>query len=87
MHRTHDTACEAADILPDAPESVKAVLCALEDHEPKTQKDIQEETGLPRRTLYTALRRLKDEGIVQQRISLRDTRQSYFWFPAGSAAS
>lgn len=83
------TNCDAAQLLPDAPDSVKAVLCTLEDHQPRTNRALQEETGLPRRTLYTALQRLKDEGLVKQRISLADTRQSYFWLPdgLGSAAS
>ncbi len=81
------TDCAAAELVPEAPASVKTVLCALEDHEPKTNKALQEETGLPRRTLYTALQRLREEGLVKQRVSLHDTRQTYFWLPDGFAAS
>lgn len=79
--------CQAAELAPDAPDSVKAVLCALEGHEPKTNKALQEATGLPRRTLYTALRRLQEDGLVKRRISLQDTRQSFFWLPDAVAAS
>lgn len=87
MEANATTACQAAELAPEAPESVKAVLCALEDHEPKTNKALQEATGLPRRTLYTALRRLQEDGLVKRRISLQDTRQSYFWLPDGVAAA
>lgn len=84
-----ETSCASANLLPTAPDSVKAVLCALEDHTPRTNKALQRETGLPRRTLYTALKRLKQEGLVQQQISLRDTRQTLFWLPddVGAAAA
>lgn len=71
--------CHTAQLVPDAPESVHKVLCTLEDQEPLTNKDLQERTGLPRRTLYSALRRLESEGLLRHRISLRDTRQTY-WF-------
>lgn len=89
MERNLNTSCHAAELVPEAPPSVQAVLCALEDHEPKTNKVLQEETGLPRRTLYTALRRLQEEGLVRRRVSLQDTRQTYFWLPdiKASAAS
>lgn len=73
--------CDAAHLIPDAPDSVKTVLCALEDHEPATNKTLQEKTGLPRRTLYTALQKLQAQGLVKRQISLRDTRQTYFWLP------
>lgn len=44
-----------------------------------TGKEIREATGLPRRTVYTALRRLREMGMLQERSSLKDTRQTYFW--------
>lgn len=61
------------------PASAQAVLKQLETHEPMTGKQIREATGLPRRTIYTALRKLRELGILQERQSLRDTRQTYFW--------
>ncbi len=73
------TNCASSALVPGAPESVRKVLCTLEDREPKTNKQLQEETGLPRRTLYSALRRLEDEGLLGHRVSLRDTRQTYWY--------
>ena len=63
------------------PASVQAILHKLEGHAPMTGKQIREETGLPRRTVYTALRKLREMGLVRERSSLRDTRQTYFWIP------
>lgn len=61
------------------PNSVKVVLGALQGSRPLTGKDLQVMCGLPRRTIYTALVRLREEGILRERRSLRDTRQTYFW--------
>jgi DNA-binding MarR family transcriptional regulator len=44
-----------------------------------TGKQLREATGLPRRTIYTALRRLREMGLLEEQASLRDTRQTYFW--------
>jgi DNA-binding MarR family transcriptional regulator len=65
--------------LPPISASVEAILKRLEGHKPMTGKEIREATGLPRRTVYTALRKLRDLGLIQERSSLRDTRQTYFW--------
>ncbi len=80
------TPCDAARLVPGAPDSVLKVLCTLEHHEPMTNKQLQEETGLPRRTLYSALRRLEDEGLLGHKISLRDTRQTYWYLDEDSGA-
>ena len=61
------------------PTSVTTVLKQLEDSSPMTSKQLREATGLPRRTVYTALRKLRDMGLLHERLSLRDTRQTYFW--------
>lgn len=61
------------------PGSVKAVLDTLNHHKPMTGKQLREATGLPRRTIYTALRRLREMGLLEEQASLRDTRQTYFW--------
>lgn len=66
------------DLLP-VPASVKTVLRKLDGHPPMTSKELREATGLPRRTVYTALRRLRELGLLQERQSLKDTRQTYFW--------
>jgi DNA-binding MarR family transcriptional regulator len=69
----------AKALLPEAPASVAKVICLLNEKDKLTNKEIQEATGLPRRTLYSALQRLQQEGLVRQQISLTDTRQTYFW--------
>ncbi len=65
--------------LPHVPPSVEQVLCTLYDHTPLTGAQIRESTGLPRRTVYAALKTLKALGILRERVSLKDTRQTYFW--------
>lgn len=69
------------------PPSVQEVFCTLYNHDPMTGQDIRQTTGLPRRTVYEALRRLKTLGILRERISLKDTRQTYFWIPAPAVAA
>jgi len=64
--------------VPVAP-SVQTVLGTLHEHEPMTSADIQATTGLPRRTVYAALRTLRGLGVLMERPSLRDMRQSYVW--------
>ena len=68
-----------APTLPPVPASVQKVLGQLQNHPPQTGKQLREATGLPRRTIYTALRRLRELGLLQERSSLKDTRQTYFW--------
>ena len=65
--------------LEAAPASVQVIIHQLAGHPPMTGKQIREATGLPRRTVYTALRRLREMGMLQERSSLKDTRQTYFW--------
>ena len=75
--------------MPDltaAPASVQAIVHQLVERSPMTGKEIREATGLPRRTVYTALRRLREMGVLQERSSLKDTRQTYFWL-SGDAAN
>lgn len=79
--QTHDTPG-----LEGAPASVQAIVQQLAGHAPMTGKEIREATGLPRRTVYTALNRLREMGVLQERSSLKDTRQTYFWL-AGDAAN
>lgn len=68
------------------PSSVVAVLDALSTKAPMTGKELREFTGLPRRTTYTALRRLREMGLLHEKASLRDTRQTYYWLAPGAAA-
>jgi len=61
------------------PPSVQTVYCALYGHEPMTGRQLRDATNLPRRTIYAALQRLKELRVVQERASLRDTRQTFYW--------
>ncbi|MCA1818788.1 MAG: winged helix-turn-helix domain-containing protein [Halobacteriales archaeon] len=79
------TCQETLQKLPPVPSSVQTILCQLYGHSPMTGKELREATGLPRRTIYTALRKLRDLGLLKERQSLRDTRQTYFWVPADDA--
>lgn len=63
--------------------SVRTILGILRGHTPMTGKQLREESGLPRRTVYTALRRLREMGLLKERPSLRDSRQTYFWVVDG----
>ena len=67
------------------PSSVQAILGQLTGHKRMTGKEIREATGLPRRTVYTALRRLREMGLLKELPSLRDTRQTYFWVEGDAA--
>ena len=61
------------------PPSVQTVYCALYGHEPMTGRQLRDATNLPRRTIYAALQRLKELRVIQERASLRDTRQTFYW--------
>lgn len=61
------------------PPSVRTVLGVLQLGRRMTGAELRQVSGLPRRTVYQALRVLRERGVVQQRKSLQDTRQSYFW--------
>jgi len=70
----------------DVPSSAQEVFCALYGHEPMTGAQLRDVTGLPRRTVYSALQRLKDIGLLKQQLSLRDTRQTFFWVDSAQVA-
>lgn len=70
---------DVASTLPHIPPSVQTVLCTLYGKDPMTSQQLRESTGLPRRTVYAALRTLRDLGILKERTSLKDSRQTYFW--------
>ena len=79
MQQTEPSGASGEPDLPHVPASVRTVLRELGEHQPMTGKQLREATGLPRRTVYTALRKLRELGILRERQSLRDTRQTYFW--------
>lgn len=61
------------------PPSVRTVLELLEACPPLTGAQLRAASGLPRRTVYQALRVLCERGTVLHRTSLRDSRQTYYW--------
>ncbi len=63
------------------PPSASRVLDELRQSAAMTSKELREATGLPRRTMYTALLMLRQVGLVQERPNLRDTRQTLFFTP------
>jgi DNA-binding transcriptional ArsR family regulator len=65
------------------PPSVRLVLGALRESGRLTGAQLRQRSGLPRRTVYQALRLLRERGAVRHRKSLQDTRQSYFWLADG----
>ncbi len=70
--------------IADVPPSAQEVFCTLYGHDPMTGAQLRDSTGLPRRTVYSALKRLSELGLLKQQLSLRDTRQTFFWVdPAG----
>ncbi len=70
---------ELITTLPPVNESTQRVLCELAEHQPLTGKQLREATGLARRTTYAALQKLRQLGILREQLSLRDTRQTYYW--------
>jgi DNA-binding MarR family transcriptional regulator len=60
------------------PPSAKLVLKVLESGSLLTQKDIINMTYLPARTVRYALRRLREENLLQERFHFQDARQSLY---------
>ncbi len=73
------------DLLPQAPRSMKTVAGALRAYGPMTGAALRDTTGLPRRTIFSALVMLREIGLLRERDSLRDTRQKYYWLDATPA--
>lgn len=61
------------------PDSAQRVFGAVKDEGPLTHAELRDRTGLPPRTIRFAVRRLKDEGLVDARSSLKDCRTCYFF--------
>ena len=70
----------------ELPPSAKRVLHVLMQHGPLTHMDLVAATGLPPRTLRFALARLRGNGRVIWRWSLRDARQRLYFAPVPHAA-
>lgn len=61
------------------PGSAQRVFGAVRQEGPLTHADLRHRTGLPPRTIRFAVKRLRDEGLVDARSSLRDCRTCYFF--------
>jgi DNA-binding transcriptional ArsR family regulator len=61
------------------PASAQRVFHAIRDHGPVTHQTLRQHTEMPARTIRFAVKRLKDEGFVDARCSLRDCRTCYFF--------
>ena len=66
--------------------SVQTVYAALLN-EVMTSKELTLETGLGRRTVYTALKQLDTLGLLAQQGNLRDMRQTKFWIKKDSEST
>ena len=70
---------ETSDIPKDAPPSAKYILKVLQYEGSMTQKEIVDSSMLPARTVRSALSYLVKKGLIAQRTSIRDTRQSIYF--------
>lgn len=61
------------------PDSARRVFQAVVQQGPLTHADLHAATELPPRTIRFAIRRLKDEALIETRCSLRDCRTCYFF--------
>jgi hypothetical protein len=52
-----------------------------------TAAELRNASNLPRRTIFSALQVLREGGLLNQRRSLQDTRQTYFWLADAPVAS
>jgi hypothetical protein len=61
------------------PDSARAVFEAVKQLGPLTHADLRAQTRMPARTIRFAVARLKEEGFLDVRCSLRDCRTCYFF--------
>lgn len=61
------------------PASCQAVFAAVREQGPLTNAELRARTAMPERTVRFAVARLKAEGLLDVRCSLRDCRTCYFF--------
>lgn len=61
------------------PPSARRVFEAIKVGGPMTHVELRDNLEMPPRTVRYALKRLRDEGFVESRCSLRDCRTCYFF--------
>lgn len=64
--------------LVDLPPSSKLVYKVLEEDAPLTQRQIRRRALLPARTTRDALAKLKEEGLVEERMYVPDARKRLY---------
>ena len=69
------------------PASAITVLGLLSTRGALTHKQLIAEAPIPARTVRFAIARLRREGRVVERLSLRDSRQSYYSLATGDVAT
>ncbi|HET6398280.1 MAG TPA: winged helix-turn-helix domain-containing protein [Candidatus Thermoplasmatota archaeon] len=74
---------EAINVDPERyhslPESARRVFAAIREGGPISHSGLREATGLPPRTIRFAVKRLRTEGLVDSRLSLKDSRTCFFF--------
>lgn len=61
------------------PESARRIFDVIREAGPVTHAELRDRTEMPARTIRYAVKRLRDEGIIDTRCSLRDCRTCYFF--------
>ena len=84
MTRPTPTRPEGALATGSFPPSARTILGTLQGRKPMTSADIRMASGLAPRTLYGALRVLRERGLLLAQPSLRDARQCYYWLVDGA---
>ncbi len=62
----------------EIPPSARLVLHVLRELKISDIRRLSDETGLPRRTLMYAIRRLKENKLIDIQICLNDSRRRYY---------
>ncbi|USZ78187.1 MarR family transcriptional regulator (plasmid) [Halorussus vallis] len=75
---TETTPEQRFERLLDLPPSAKLVYRVLADGDPLTQRQIRERALLPSRTTRDALGKLKDQGLVEERLYVQDARKRIY---------
>lgn len=65
--------------LRSLPNSARTIFSVILDHGAVTHADLRQITGMPARTIRYGVRRLKEDGLIDSRCSLRDSRTCYFF--------
>ena len=66
-------------VLGRLPASAQKVFEEVKQHGPLTHAELREATGMPARTVRYGIKRLRDEGLIDTRCSLKDCRTCYFF--------